>query len=94
MASDLNVSIPSAGLLVSLYALGVAIGAPVLTALTGRLNRKYVLLAVMSSFVVGNLLSWLAPSYDTLIVAPYFDQLVILCSVFSSFCFRVTIFVD
>lgn len=36
MAQDLNVSIPSAGLLVSLYALGVAIGAPVLTALTSR----------------------------------------------------------
>lgn len=36
MASDLNVSLPSAGLLVSLYALGVAVGAPVLTALTGK----------------------------------------------------------
>ncbi|MEZ9675653.1 MFS transporter [Vibrio breoganii] len=69
MATDLNVSVPSAGLLVSLYALGVAIGAPVLTALTGKWNRKKVLLAVMSLFVAGNLLAWQAPSYNTLILA-------------------------
>jgi predicted MFS family arabinose efflux permease len=69
MASDLNVSLPSAGLLVSLYALGVAIGAPVLTALTGKWNRKHVLLTVMSLFVMGNLLAWQAPGYHTLIVA-------------------------
>lgn len=69
MASDLGVSLPSAGLLVSLYALGVAVGAPVLTALTGKWNRKHVLLAVMALFVVGNLLAWQAPSYNTLIVA-------------------------
>lgn len=69
MAADLAVSIPSAGLLVSLYALGVAIGAPVLTALSGKWNRKYVLLAVMSLFVVGNLLAWQAPGYNTLILA-------------------------
>jgi len=69
MAADLNVSLPSAGLLVSLYALGVAVGAPVLTALTGKWNRKYVLLAVMSLFVAGNLLAWQAPGYDTLIIA-------------------------
>ncbi|AYO17945.1 MFS transporter [Vibrio owensii] len=69
MAADLNVSLPSAGLLVSLYALGVAIGAPVLTALTSKMNRKHVLLAVMGLFVVGNLLAWQAPGYDTLIAA-------------------------
>jgi predicted MFS family arabinose efflux permease len=69
MASDLNVSLPSAGLLVSLYALGVAIGAPVLTALTGKWNRKHVLITVMSLFVIGNLLAWQAPGYNTLIVA-------------------------
>lgn len=69
MAQDLNVSLPSAGLLVSLYALGVAIGAPVLTALTGKWNRKHVLLAVMSLFVAGNLLAWQAPGYETLIAA-------------------------
>lgn len=69
MAADLNVSLPSAGLLVSLYALGVAIGAPVLTALMGKWNRKVVLLTVMSLFVVGNLLAWQAPGYNTLIAA-------------------------
>ncbi|MEL4430133.1 MFS transporter [Shewanella mangrovisoli] len=69
MAQDLQVSLPSAGLLVSLYALGVAVGAPVLTALTGHWNRKHVLLAVMTLFVVGNVLAWQAPSYETLIAA-------------------------
>lgn len=69
MATDLNVSLPSAGLLVSLYALGVAVGAPVLTALTGKWNRKLVLLSVMSLFVIGNLLAWQAPGYNTLIAA-------------------------
>ncbi|QIR92758.1 MFS transporter [Vibrio alginolyticus] len=69
MASDLNVSLPSAGLLVSLYALGVAVGAPVLTALTGNWKRKYVLLSVMALFVLGNLLAWQAPGYNTLVTA-------------------------
>ena len=69
MAQDLNVSIPSAGLLVSLYALGVAIGAPVLTALTSRWNRKHVLLSVMGLFVIGNLVAWQAPSFEALVVA-------------------------
>ncbi|WP_417357978.1 MFS transporter [Gallaecimonas pentaromativorans] len=69
IANDLGVTLPSAGLLVSLYALGVAIGAPVLTALTGRWNRKTVLLSVIALFVLGNLLAWQAPSYSSLIVA-------------------------
>ncbi|MFT6897093.1 MAG: DHA1 family inner membrane transport protein [Paraglaciecola sp.] len=69
IALDLNVSLPSAGLLVSLYALGVAIGAPVLTALTGRWQRKTVLLSLMLVFILGNLVAWLAPGYNTLIAA-------------------------
>ncbi|WP_417670469.1 MFS transporter [Pseudoalteromonas tetraodonis] len=69
IANDLGVSLPSAGLLVSLYAVGVAIGAPVLTALTGRWNRKIVLISLMGLFVLGNLLAWQAPSYETLIIA-------------------------
>ncbi|WP_049723749.1 MFS transporter [Gilvimarinus polysaccharolyticus] len=69
IAQDLGVSLPSAGLLVSLYALGVAIGAPVLTALTGRWPRKAVLLSLMALFVVGNLFAWQAPSYESLIIA-------------------------
>lgn len=69
IAGDLAVSLPSAGLLVSLYALGVAIGAPVLTALTGRLPRKLLLLALMALFTAGNLLAWQAPGYESLIAA-------------------------
>ncbi|AXB03775.1 MULTISPECIES: MFS transporter [Aeromonas] len=69
IAEQLNVSLPSAGLLVSLYALGVAIGAPVLTALTGKLPRKWLLVGLMALFTVGNLLAWQAPGYESLIVA-------------------------
>lgn len=69
IAADLQIGLPSAGLLVSLYALGVAIGAPVLTALTGRLPRKALLLGLMALFTLGNLLAWKSPGYETLIAA-------------------------
>ena len=69
IANDLNVSLPSAGLLVSLYALGVAIGAPVLTALTGKWNRKYLLLALMALFTIGNIVAYFSPNYESLIIA-------------------------
>ncbi len=69
VAADLGISLPSAGLLVSLYALGVAIGAPVLTALTGKLPRKALLLGLMGLFTAGNLLAWQAPTYESLIAA-------------------------
>ncbi|WP_375576123.1 MFS transporter [Paracidovorax oryzae] len=69
VAADLGIGLPSAGLLVSLYALGVAVGAPVLTALTGRLPRKALLLALMALFTAGNLLAWQAPGYGTLVAA-------------------------
>ncbi|WP_249022287.1 MULTISPECIES: MFS transporter [Kluyvera] len=69
IAEQLAISLPSAGMLVSIYALGVAIGAPVLTALTGKLPRKQLLLALMVLFTVGNLLAWQAPGYATLVVA-------------------------
>ena len=69
MAGDLGVSLPSAGLLVSLYALGVAVGAPLLTALTGKVPRKLLLLSLMVLFTAGNLLAWQAPGYESLILA-------------------------
>lgn len=69
IAQQLAISLPSAGMLVSIYALGVAIGAPVLTALTGRLPRKQLLVALMVLFTAGNLLAWQAPGYMTLIAA-------------------------
>ncbi len=55
IVADLGVNLPSAGLLVSLYALGVAVGAPVLTALTGKGPRKTLLLSLMVLFTLGNL---------------------------------------
>ncbi|CAH0315590.1 Inner membrane transport protein YdhP [Massilia sp. Bi118] len=69
IAASLQVSVPSAGLLVSLYALGVAIGAPVLTALTGRVPRKLLLLGLMLLFTAGNLVAWMAPGYEALMAA-------------------------
>jgi DHA1 family inner membrane transport protein len=69
IANDLRVTLPSAGLLVSLYALGVAIGAPLLTALSGKMPRKPLLLSLMVLFTLGNLLAWKAPSYESLIIA-------------------------
>lgn len=69
IATSLGVSVPSAGLLVSLYALGVAVGAPVLTALTGRMPRKHLLLALMALFTAGNLVAWMAPGYEALMAA-------------------------
>jgi predicted MFS family arabinose efflux permease len=69
IAASLGVSVPSAGLLVSLYALGVAVGAPVLTALTGRVPRKHLLLGLMALFTIGNLVAWRAPGYEALMAA-------------------------
>ena len=69
IAASLGVSVPSAGLLVSLYALGVAVGAPVLTALTGRVPRKQLLLGLMALFTIGNLVAWMAPNYTALMAA-------------------------
>ncbi|WP_251040452.1 MFS transporter [Chryseobacterium sp. ISL-6] len=69
VAGDLGISIPSAGLLVSLYAIGVAIGAPVLTALTGKVPRKTLLVSIMLLFVIGNGLASIAPGFVTLILA-------------------------
>ncbi|GKS84177.1 MFS transporter [Acidovorax sp. SUPP1855] len=69
VAADLSIGLPSAGLLVSLYALGVAVGAPVLTALTGKVPRKALLLSLMALFTAGNLLAWQAPGYGPLVAA-------------------------
>ncbi|MBD3624771.1 MAG: MFS transporter [Rhodobacteraceae bacterium] len=75
IARDLGVSLPSAGLLVSLYALGVTIGAPVLTALAGRMPRKRLLLALMALFVIGNGFAAVAPGYEALIAARFLTGL-------------------
>jgi DHA1 family inner membrane transport protein len=69
VSADLGVSIATAGLLISGYALGVVIGAPVLTVLTGRWPRKAVLIGLMAIFTLGNLACALAPSYGFLMAA-------------------------
>ncbi|MFE7931024.1 MFS transporter [Streptomyces sp. NPDC057456] len=75
VADDLHVSIPTAGHLVSAYALGVVIGAPLLAAVTARMSRRTVLISLMGLFVVGNALSALAPGYDSLLAARFLSGL-------------------
>lgn len=69
VAADLGVSIPAAGLLVTGYALGVVIGAPIIAVGTARLPRKPVLIGLTMMFVLGNLLCAIAPTYWTLMIA-------------------------
>ena len=69
IARDLAVSIPLAGQVVTAYALGVVVGAPILAALTARQPRKRVLLMMVGIFIVGNFLSAIAPNYLTLVAA-------------------------
>jgi DHA1 family inner membrane transport protein len=68
VAGDFGVTIPTAGWLVSGYALGVVIGAPLLTVLGTRVSRKKMLMFLMALFVVGNTLSALAPSFGLMLV--------------------------
>lgn len=69
IAADMNVSTATAGNLVSSYALGVVVGAPLLAAAGSRLTRKTMLLAMMGIFTAGSLLSVLAPNFETLVAA-------------------------
>lgn len=69
VASDLHITLPLAGLIVSVYALGVTFGAPILTALTGRIERKPLLLGLMALFIIGNGMAALSPGYAPLLVA-------------------------
>ncbi|MFJ2826329.1 MFS transporter [Streptomyces sp. NPDC087263] len=75
VAGDLHISIPTAGHLVSAYALGVVIGAPLLAAATARMSRRKVLIALMLLFVAGNALSALAPDYNWLLAARFLSGL-------------------
>ena len=69
VSADLHVSIAAAGLLISGYALGVAVGAPLLTIATRRIPRKTVLLALMAIFTLGNIACALAANYEMLMAA-------------------------
>jgi DHA1 family inner membrane transport protein len=69
VSADLGVSISAAGLLMTGYALGVFIGAPILTIATRRLPRKTTLLVLMAIFTLGNIIAAIAPSYGVLMAA-------------------------
>jgi DHA1 family inner membrane transport protein len=69
IARDLQVSIPAAGLLISAYALGVMLGAPLMTLTTGRVPRRTLLIALAGIFTIGNLLAAVSSGYGMLLVA-------------------------
>lgn len=69
IAEGVDVSIPTAGLLVSAYAVGVMIGAPVMTLVFARFGRRAALMSLMAIFTVGNILSALSPDYWTLLLS-------------------------
>jgi DHA1 family inner membrane transport protein len=69
IAGDLGVSIPAAGLLISAYALGVMVGAPLMTLTTGRVPRRMLLIGLAGIFTLGNLLAAVSHSYIMLMAA-------------------------
>lgn len=68
LVTTFGIKLSTAGLTVSLYAAGITVGAPLLTALTGSMRRKHLLLAVMITFIIGNGLTAIAPSFTLLLV--------------------------
>ena len=75
VAGDIGVSIPVAGHVISAYALGVVVGAPVIAVLAARLSRRTLLLALMTVFAIGNVASALAPDYGWLVVLRFLTGL-------------------
>ncbi|WP_064091510.1 MFS transporter [Rossellomorea aquimaris] len=71
IADDLSISVTLAGLLISGYAIGVAIGAPVLTALTSKMSRKSLLMSLMIIFIIGNSVAALSTSFGLLLIARF-----------------------
>ncbi|MGO3890616.1 MAG: MFS transporter [Paenalcaligenes sp.] len=69
IADGVQVGIPTAGMLVSAYAIGVMVGAPVMTLLFSRFGKRGALMALMVLFTIGNLLSAFAPTYTTLLLS-------------------------
>jgi MFS transporter, DHA1 family, inner membrane transport protein len=75
LADGVDVSIPVAGRVISSYALGVVIGAPLLAYFGAKLPRRQLLLGLMAAYALFNALSALAPDYETLMVARFLDGL-------------------
>jgi DHA1 family inner membrane transport protein len=71
IAASLGISEPTAGHVISAYALGVVVGAPLIASLTARMPRKTLLLGLMTLFTLGNLASVVAPTYGTLMAARF-----------------------
>lgn len=63
IARDLEISIPRAGMLISAYALGVMLGAPLMTLWLSRYSKRKSLILLMAIFTIGNILATLAPNY-------------------------------
>lgn len=69
IAENLNISIPTAGMLITAYALGVMIGAPIMTLWFGQFSRRKALILAMAIFTIGNILAAIAPNYWGLMAA-------------------------
>jgi len=75
LAQDLGIDEPTAGHVISAYALGVVVGAPVIAILSARLSRRTILIGLMSFFALGNTLSALAPSYGWMLACRFLSGL-------------------
>lgn len=69
ISNDLNVSVGTAGQLVTLYAVVFAIGTPILVSLTGKMKRKRLLLLTFTLFVIGNLVAFFSPNFTVLMIS-------------------------
>jgi DHA1 family inner membrane transport protein len=75
IARGFDVTVPYAGHAISFYALGVVVGAPVIAVLAARLPRKTLLIGLMAVFALGNLLSALAPTYESFVLLRFLSGL-------------------
>lgn len=77
VATGLSISTPSAGFLVTAYALGMIVGGPVLTVLTARIPRKSLMVSLITVFIIGNLVSAVSPNYPILLTSRAVSGLVV-----------------
>ncbi|MEE6251486.1 MAG: MFS transporter [Bdellovibrionota bacterium] len=75
VASDLSISITQAGNLISMYALGVVVGAPILAGATSRFRPNLVIIAMMLAFSLANFLSVISPNFELLLLSRFFSGL-------------------
>jgi DHA1 family inner membrane transport protein len=74
-AHDLQIDEPTAGHVISSYALGVVVGAPIIAVLSARVPRRSLLMGLMGVFALGNLLSALSPTYTSMLVFRFLSGL-------------------